>query len=153
MRFSEEVEVLFLYGPLTANWSLGSYLNGVFGTECGKCRCVVCVETFFVRSNERTNLLLCFWICGVHLLHSICSLKLRAIGFLRAFRSSVSRRAKNRVQREADSGFSGVHPEGGTEKASNWDLPHRLYRKISSVYLRCLIYGRFSLRSSPARTL
>src|SRR6516165_5366578 len=39
------------------------------------------------------------------------------------------------------------------KKASNWDLPHRLCRKISSVYFRCLICGRFSLRSSPARTL
>jgi beta-phosphoglucomutase-like phosphatase (HAD superfamily) len=39
------------------------------------------------------------------------------------------------------------------KKASNWDLPHQLCKKISSVYLRCLICGRFSLRSLPARTL
>src|SRR5215469_18940637 len=30
------------------------------------------------------------------------------------------------------------------KKASNWDLPHRLCRKISSVHLRCLICGHFS---------
>jgi hypothetical protein len=71
MRLPEEVHILLLYGQPTANRSFGSYLNGIFCTECGECRCVVSVETFFVRSNKRTNLSLCFWICGVHLWHYI----------------------------------------------------------------------------------
>jgi hypothetical protein len=35
MRFPEEVHILFLYRQPTANGSFGSYLNGIFRTECG----------------------------------------------------------------------------------------------------------------------